>query len=118
MYEYYWLREYVALIDDAQIERDLLRRTSSFNALGEQGWEFFPYLHDEPHHYCFRRNVGGNRKKIEYKWIRHYIPLHNEEQIQRDMSQRAKLFNSLAQQGWEFVHGELCMYCFMRIKAF
>ena len=91
MYEYYWLREYVALIDDAQIERDLLRRTSSFNALGEQGWEFFPYLHDEPHHYCFRRNVGGNRKKIEYKWIRHYIPLHNEEQNTKRYEPKSKI---------------------------
>ena len=45
MFEYYWLRDYVALMDEPQIERDLQKRTDKFNMLGKQGWELAP-LHD------------------------------------------------------------------------
>ena len=114
MFEYYWLRNYVALLIEPQIEHDLQGRTDVFNLLGKQGWELTP-LHDEPHHYCFRRKVNDlDRKKYEYKWVRHYVPLNNDQQIQSDLDRRTHIFNSLAKQGWVFIGGELSMYCFMR----
>ncbi len=114
MFEYYWLRNYVALNNETQIERDLQDRTGIFNLLGKQGWELNP-LNDEPHHFCFRRKVNDrDRKKYEYKWVRHYVPLYDDQQVQGDLDKRTLIFNSLAKQGWVFICGELRMYCFMR----
>ena len=115
-YEYYWLRNYVALISEAQIKTDLEKRTKVFNALGNEGWELLPNLSGSGD-FCFRRpRTNLNKTKYEYYWLRDFISLISDTQIQQDMDKRSKLFNELSAHNWELTMDDLSMFCFMRAK--
>lgn len=115
-YEYYWLRNYVALQSEPQIKRDLEKRTAVFNFLGSEGWELLPTMSGE-HHFCFRRTRSSLTKvRYEYYWLRDFISLLSDTQIQQDMNKRSKLFNELSAHNWELMMDDLSMFCFMRVK--
>lgn len=115
-YEYYWLRNYVALNSENQVKNDLVTRTTVFNALGNDGWELIPTVSAKGH-FCFRRPFDLiSRTKWEYYWLRDFIPLYSDTQIQNDMDKRSKRFNELSSQDWMLVMDDLSMFCFMKCK--
>lgn len=113
-YEYYWLRNWVPLISDQQIQQDLQHRTVLFNSLGKSGWELMSSMGGNGD-FCFRRPYSvSSRKKYEYYWLRNYISLTSNEQIQQDFDKRSQIFNKLSANGWELIMDSLSMFCFVR----
>ena len=114
MLEYKWIRHYIALSSESQIEKDLIERTRIFNILGNEGWKLLS-LPEEPHHFCFCREADKScRRKYAYLWYRNYIPCHSENQIQSDLHNRECFFNDLAKKGYLLIHRELAMFCFVK----
>ena len=65
--------------------------------------------------FCFRRPYSIHyRKKYEYHWLRNYVPLIPDEQIQQDFDKRSQIFNKLSANEWELVMNSLSMFCFVR----
>lgn len=115
MYEYYWLRDWIALISEQQINDDLKKRNEIFNRLGREGWELLPQFSTN-NHFCFRRNKGKVIEKYEYHWIRSGVSLTTEADAQRDLEKRSNYFNEAAKMGWEPVLEDLTMFCFVKRK--
>ena len=115
-YEYFWLRNYIPLISEGQVKQELIQRTGIFNSLGNEGWELLPNL-SETGAFCFRRPRNNlHRTRYEYYWLRDYIPILSDKQIQQDMDKRSKLFNELSVHNWELIMDDLSMFCFIRVK--
>lgn len=115
MYEYYWLRDWIALISEQQINDDLKKRNEIFNRLGQEGWELLPQFSTN-NQFCFRRNKGKVIEKYEYHWIRSWVSLTTEADAQRDLVKRSNYFNEAAKIGWEPVLEDLSMFCFVKRK--
>lgn len=106
----------MALNSENQVKNDLEMRTKVFNSLGIEGWELLPSLSGKGH-FCFRRPMDSSaREKIEYYWVRDFISLYSEVQIQNDMDKRSKMFNELSLNSWSLVMDDLSMFCFMKCK--
>lgn len=106
----------MSLISENQIKNDLEKRTKVFNSLGHEGWKLLPTLSAKGN-FCFRRPLDPDAwEKIEYYWLRNFISLYSETQIQNDMDKRSKMFNELSVQGWNLVMDDLSMFCFMRCQ--
>lgn len=114
IYEYYWLRHFIALTSSVGMGNALANRTNIFNTLGDEGWQLLPSL-SKKHEFCFRRPSNPSKRiRYEYQWRRLWISPASDTQIQAGLDTRTKMFNTLSKQGYSPVMEDVSMFCFMR----